>query len=138
MTDKDILLKKAQAAMQQAYAPYSKFLVGACVESANGKLYSGCNIENASYGLTICAEPCAICAMIADGETEIKQIAVMTTGPGLVVPCGACRQRIFEFATPATVIHAGNLQGDTVSYSINDLLPHAFSKNDLENAGLLK
>lgn len=131
MKKSDDLYKTATDAMRKAYAPYSNFLVGACIEAANGKLYAGCNVENASYSLTICAEPCAICAMIADGESQIKQIAVMTSGTGLVAPCGACRQRISEFSTPDTLVHLGNLKGDRVTYKIDELLPHAFGKKDL-------
>lgn len=120
--------------MQNAYAPYSQFLVGACIESENGELYAGCNIENASYSLTICAEACAICAMISAGENKIVQIAVMTISSELTAPCGACRQRIHEFAAPDTLVHIGNLEGRQASYRLEELLPHAFGKNDLEKA----
>lgn len=131
MTDIKKLFDQATAAMKNAYAPYSKFHVGSCIETESGKLYSGCNIENAAYGLTICAEACAVCAMASAGESNIKHIAVIINGPDVAMPCGACRQRIFEFATPETMIHVGNTEGATRSYRMNELLPSAFGKHNL-------
>ncbi len=134
MKDLATLITKATAAHAHAYAPYSTFQVGACIESADGQLFAGCNIENASYGLTICAEGGAISAMIAAGERHIKQMVVLIKGPGIASPCGACRQRILEFASPETIIHLCNLQGEHQQFTINDLLPHAFSKNNLNDS----
>ena len=131
MTDIKVLFDHATAVMQKAYAPYSKFYVGACIEATSGKLYAGCNVENAAYGLTTCAEACAICAMIVGSDAKINQIAVITSGSGMTAPCGACRQRIHEFATPDTLVHLGNLKGDRVTYHLSELLPHAFSMSDL-------
>jgi cytidine deaminase len=131
MKDMNQLFEKAASTMKNAYAPYSHFLVGACIETTKGNLYSGCNIENASYGLTICAEMCAIAAMIAAGETTITQLAVIVTGPGISAPCGACRQRIHEFATPDTLIHLSDLQGNRATHRAAELLPHAFGPRDL-------
>jgi cytidine deaminase len=126
-----VLLAKATAIRERAYAPYSHFLVGACIETTNGKHFTGCNVENASYSLSVCAETNAISAMIADGETTIKQIAVVVQGPGLSTPCGACRQRLFEFATPATLVHVFDLSGATKTYSLAELLPVAFGPQNL-------
>lgn len=134
MKDLATLMQLATSAHAQAYAPYSQFQVGACIESANGQLFSGCNVENASYGLTICAEGGAISAMIASGERHIKQMVVLIKGPSIASPCGACRQRIAEFANPETIIHLCNLQGDHQQYTINELLPHAFNKSNLNDS----
>jgi cytidine deaminase len=131
MKNADHLFLQTSEVIKRAYAPYSHFHVGACIESASGKLYTGCNVENASYGLTICAEASAISAMVSAGETVISRLAVMVTGPGVSAPCGACRQRIHEFSTPDTVIHLGDLQGNRHSFKESDLLPHAFGPNDL-------
>lgn len=114
-----------------AYAPYSKFYVGACLETANGKVFSGCNVENASYSVAICAEANAISTMIAAGEKQIRQLAVVVDGIKPSAPCGACRQRIFEFATPETQIHIYNTEGEHESFTIDDLLPRAFGPADL-------
>jgi len=131
MIDKMELFKHAIGAMKNAYAPYSKFHVGTCIETESGKLYSGCNVENAAYGLTICAEACAISKMASEGERQIKQIAVVITEPDVAMPCGACRQYIFEFSTAETVIHVGNTSGYKNTFSITELLPHAFGKHNL-------
>lgn len=125
------LFEKAKAVRLNAYAPYSHFLVGACLETSNGKTFSGCNVENASYGLTICAESNAIGAMIASGEKHIKQIAVVVKGPGFSAPCGACRQRLNEFSAPETQIHLFDLHGATKTYTLAELLPHSFGPSDL-------
>lgn len=131
------LLKAALAARQNAYAPYSKFHVGACVKAASGKLYVGCNCENASYPVGLCAEACAIAAMVAAGEREIAEILVVG-GPAsgepwleLVTPCGACRQRIAEFGHEGTRIHAAGIAengkaGLQRSFTLGELLPFAF------------
>lgn len=131
------LLKAALAARQNAYAPYSKFHVGACVKAASGKLYVGCNCENASYPVGLCAEACAIAAMVAAGEREIAEILVVG-GPDsgepwleLVTPCGACRQRIAEFGHEGTRIHAAGIAengkaGVQRSFTLGELLPFAF------------
>jgi cytidine deaminase len=131
--NKDVqsLLEKATAVRLNAYAPYSNFLVGACIETSNGKFFSACNVENASYGLGICAESNAIGAMLAASENTIKQVVVVVKGPGVSAPCGACRQRLNEFASPDTPIHLFDLEGNTATYTLGDLLPHSFGPNDL-------
>lgn len=135
------LLKAALAARANAYAPYSKFHVGACVKSGSGKLYTGCNCENASYPVGLCAEAGAIAAMVAAGEREIAEILVIG-GPDsgepwleLVTPCGACRQRIMEFGHEGTRIHAAGIGENgkaTVqrSFTLGELLPFAFGLGD--------
>src|SRR4051794_18230299 len=98
------LEKAARAAVKSCYAPYSKFRVGAAVLGGSGKIYAGCNVENASYGLCNCAERTAIFTAVAAGERAIRAVAVFTPTPGLTMPCGACRQVINEFGPEAQVI----------------------------------
>ena len=97
---KEELLAAARQAREKAYAPYSNFRVGAAVLGSGGRIYSGCNVENASFGLTCCAERNAIFAMVAAGETEIREILVIGESEEFLPPCGACRQVIAEFAPP--------------------------------------
>lgn len=131
MKDIKLLFEKAASARLNAYAPYSHFLVGSCLETDQGELFSACNVENASYGLSVCAESNAIAAMVAAGAYKIKQIVVVVQGPQLSAPCGACRQRIYEFATPDTAIHLMDTEGHHLSYTMRDLLTHAFGPADL-------
>lgn len=119
------LLATARAAREKAYAPYSHYKVGAALRAASGKIYTGCNIENASYGATICAERVAACSAIAAGEKEFLTLAVVTDGPTPGPPCGMCRQFLAEFA-PELPIILGNLQGDVVKGNLRDYLPQAF------------
>lgn len=120
----------AKAAASQAYAPYSNFAVGAAVLTASGKIYSGCNVENASYGLSNCAERSAIFAAVAAGEKKLTCVAVYTPTRTVTAPCGACRQVIHEFGPEARVISfcAG---GDEIDVSLGALLPGAFGPRDL-------
>lgn len=127
----ETLYQKAVAARLNAYAPYSNFLVGSCIETTSGKLFAACNVENASYGVAICAESSAITAMVAAGEREIKQIMIVVAGPGVSASCGACRQRINEFATPETLVHLYDLKGAKQTYQFHELFPHAFGPKDL-------
>src|SRR5690348_1750362 len=101
MHDLETLIEKAKAVQLQAYAPYSNFSVGACLETDKHNLYVGCNVENASYGLAVCAESNAIAAMIAGGEKRIIRMVVTVQGPGVSACCGACRQKLYEFADPS-------------------------------------
>src|SRR5918994_4985459 len=105
------LFAAASAAMEHAYAPYSKFQVGAAILAGNGQIYSGCNVENAAYPVGSCAEAGAIAAMVAAGGSRIAEIVVMGEGDNLVTPCGGCRQRIPGFARPGTPIHVAGPQG---------------------------
>lgn len=123
--DYSILLEKAREVSEKAYAPYSKFLVGACVLADSGNIYVGCNVENASYGLTVCAERNAIAAAIANGEKTIKSIAIYSPNMKKCYPCGACRQVILEFGSEIDVI-TDSEDGVCVS-KISSLLPEGFT-----------
>lgn len=124
------LIKGAIQARLNAYAPYSKFQVGAALLAKSGKIYYGCNVENAAYGLCNCAERTAIFKAVSEGETEFAALAVVADTPGPVAPCGACRQVIAEFKIPVIVM--ANLQGDSKQVTLDELLPFAFSPAELE------
>ncbi len=124
------LINRAVLAREKAYAPYSKFKVGAAVLGTSGRIYSGCNIENASYGLSNCAERTAIFNAMAEGETGIAAIAVAADTPEPVSPCGACRQVMAEFNIVKIILV--NLQGRQRIYTLEELLPYSFNKSDFE------
>lgn len=124
------LLTAAMDARQRAYAPYSGFKVGAAVRTATGQMYSGCNVENASYGLTVCAERVAIWKAVSQGEREIVALAVVSDSGA--TPCGACRQVMHEFAREMPVLVA-DTQGNAVLLSIEALLPAPFPTAELLN-----
>src|SRR4051812_39043018 len=124
------LRKEALAARERAYAPYSKFLVGAAVLSASGRVFTGQNVENASYGLGVCAERTAIFAMVGAGERSLSAIAIATDAPSPTAPCGACRQVLREFARDA-VIFLITKDGATATHRLKDLLPFDFGPQDL-------
>ena len=128
------LIEAARAAHKNAYGRYSGFSVGAAIRLANGQIFSGCNVENASYGATICAERNAICAAITrNGAQPIEEIVVVSDGDEPWPPCGMCRQFIAEFAAPNCVVHSLNA-GDLVrSWRFEALLPAAFGPEALEN-----
>jgi cytidine deaminase len=119
----------AKAMMSRAYAPYSKFAVGAVLRGANGKLYGGCNVENAAYPQGACAEANAIAAMVADGETRIAEALVMAAQP--VTPCGGCRQRLREFAGDDVTVHFCDPAGAGDAMTMGELLPRSFGPADL-------
>jgi len=121
----DKLIAEAKMAREKAYAPYSNFKVGAAVLTSNGKIFSGCNIENSSYGLSICAERVAIFNAVSSGYREFTEIAVVTDSDTPSSPCGACRQVIFEFGDDIEVIMA-NLKGDIKIMKIDELLKDGF------------
>jgi len=123
---KEELLQAARLARSEAYAPYSNFHVGAAVLGASGRIYSGCNVENASFGLTCCAERNAIFAMVAAGETEIREVLVIGESDEFLPPCGACRQVIAEFAPPAARVHMCDRQGECRTASVAELVPFIF------------
>lgn len=131
MTDLDALFAAAAAARANAYAPYSKFLVGAALRVPSGAIFAGANVENAAYPQGACAEASAISAMILAGERRIDDILVIGAGPELVTPCGGCRQRIREFAAPNTMIHVADEGGVRASFTVDDLLPHSFGPSNL-------
>lgn len=132
MSQLSLLFNQALNARQNAYAPYSHFAVGAAVLSANGKIYAGCNVENISYPCGTCAEAGAIAAMNADGGRLIKDIVVVADGDSLISPCGACLQRIFEFADAETTVHLSDLTGIKQSLKITELLPVSFNEGSLK------
>ena len=125
------LLEAALTAQREAYAPYSGYPVGAALRSASGRIFAGCNVENASFPLGICAEAGAISAMAAAGERMIVEMLVLGDGEALVTPCGACRQRIREFAAPETPIHIADRNGVRASFTQSSLLPHSFGPDNL-------
>ena len=127
----DPLLVAATAARNKAFAPYSNFKVGAAVETVDGQVISGCNIEMASYGLTMCAERVALFKAIAEGQRKFRRIAVVTDTPQIVTPCGACRQVIWELCGDIEVL-LRTLQGDQYVISANELLPYAFDATVLQ------
>ncbi len=122
----DKLIAEAKMAREKAYAPYSNFKVGAAVLTSNGKIFSGCNIENSSYGLSICAERTAIFNAVSSGYREFTKIAVVTDSDTPSSPCGACRQVIFEFGDDIEVIMS-NLKGDMRIARIDELLKDGFT-----------
>ena len=124
MMDKE-LLEAALVARERAYAPYSKFLVGAAVRAESGKIYTGCNIENASYGLTVCAERNALFAAVGAGERKFTALCVVGDTEEPISPCGACRQVMAEFKVPCIIL--ANLQGDVKEYTLEELLPYGFT-----------
>ena len=127
------LIEVATRARLQSIAPFSKFLVGAAVRSENGKVYTGCNVESASYGLTVCAERVAIWKGLSEGERQFTELAVVADTVSLTPPCGTCRQIIWEFCKHAKIVLA-NLQGENEVVSIRDLLPRAFDARFLTGA----
>ena len=127
------LCQAAITAMDQAYAPYSQFHVGAAVLDENGQIHVGGNVENAAYPNGICAETSAIAAMVAAGGRRIMMIAVAGRGDVLCTPCGGCRQRIREFAAPDTNILICDETGQRAAYQMNDLLPINFGPDNLDN-----
>lgn len=119
------LLAAAIEARRNAYAPYSQFMVGAAVRTADGSIYRGCNVENASYGLSCCAERNAIFAAVGAGHTAMEALCVAADTSRPVSPCGACRQVMAEFKIPKIIL--ANLQGEAAVYTYEELLPYSFS-----------
>jgi cytidine deaminase len=125
------LVEKAKMARELAYVPYSKFPVGAAIALKSGEIISGSNIENVSFGLTNCAERTAIFKAVSEGKRDILAIAVVADTKGPISPCGACRQVMAEFCGPQTEVILTNLSGDHQLTTVADLLPGAFTKEDL-------
>jgi cytidine deaminase len=126
----DPLIALAAAARDKAFAPYSQFRVGAALKAEDGTLVGGCNVESASYGLTICAERVAIVKGVSEGHTRFTRVAVVTDTQTPTPPCGACRQLLWEFAPDAEVVLA-NLAGVFLRYTVRELLPAAFDARQL-------
>jgi cytidine deaminase len=125
------LIEAAKSVRENAYAPFSEFRVGAALETDDGEIIAGCNVESASYGLTVCAERVAIWKAISQGKRKIKHIAVVADTEELTPPCGVCRQIIWEFGGDIPVILA-NLKGKTEVLQMKDLLPRAFDTKFLK------
>ncbi len=124
------LWREASKARRFAYAPYSGFLVGAALEGVDGVIVSGCNVENASYGLTVCAERNAIAALVLTGQT-LKRVAIVVDSHAPTPPCGACRQVLAEFGGPTLEVRSRTLSGAEARYRLGELLPHAFTRGFL-------
>ena len=124
--DYNELLEKAKTASKYSYSPYSKFAVGACVLTANDKTYCGCNFENSSYGMTICAERNAIGTAIADGEREIKAVAIYSPNSKHCYPCGACRQVMSEFVSSDGLDIVLETENGIVVKTLKEMLPDSF------------
>lgn len=126
------LFEAARAVRGNAHAPYSDFAVGAAVRGASGKIYTGCNVENAAYPEGLCAEAAAIAAMVAAGEKQIAAVCVVGEGHNLVTPCGGCRQKIREFAGPQVPVLVGNESGIVQVFDLVSLLPVSFGPQNVE------
>ncbi len=124
------LVEAALAARENAHAPYSKFKVGAAVQDAKGRIFGGCNVENSTYGLTICAERVAVFKALSEGSRDLRRIAVVADTLVLTPPCGACRQILWEFLGDGELILA-NLAGKTETLSLKDLFPRPFDDSFL-------
>lgn len=133
MEIKQQLWEKAKAARIHAYVPYSNYPVGAAILAESGNIYASCNVENISFPCGTCAEAGAIAAMVAGGDKKIKEILIVSGGKELVYPCGACLQRIAEFADSETVIYLADMTEIRQTYNINNLLPHNFKASELKN-----
>ena len=127
MAKLDEMLERARTVRECAHAPYSKFKVGACLRSDDGRLFAGCNVENQAYPQGQCAEANAIAAMVAAGGARIAEILILAEGEDLCTPCGGCRQRIAEFAGPEARIHVAGPDGLRRSFTLGELLPHSFT-----------
>jgi len=130
-SDVDDLLAAAKAAQLNAHAPYSHFRVGAAVRTSNGRIFAGCNVENAAYPQGACAEAGAISAMCLAGEREIVAVLTVCDGEVIGTCCGGCRQRIREFAKPDTPIYAAGPGGVRATFTLGELLPHSFGPDHL-------
>ena len=134
MSEQDFqpLIEAATKVRLQSVAPFSGFYVGAAVRTESGKVYTGCNVESASYGLTVCAERVAIWKALSEGERHFTELAVVADTETLTPPCGTCRQIIWEFARSASIVFA-NLKGESETFHMADLLPRAFDARFLKS-----
>jgi cytidine deaminase len=130
VTEKDLLIEAAKQARENAHAPYSNFRVGAALRSTSGRIFGGCNVENATYGLTMCAERVAIFKAVSEGERGFSAIAVVTDTEMLTPPCGACRQLIWEFCGDIPV-NMANLKGKIEVIQMKELFPRPFDDSNL-------
>ena len=125
------LFQQATKVRERAHVPYSRFPVGAAVLFADGTVVAGCNVENATYGLTVCAERNAFAAAVAQGHSRPVAVAIVVDTPTPCPPCGMCRQVMAECAGPDMPVKSRNLKGEEASYSLRELLPHAFTRDFL-------
>lgn len=125
------LLDDANGVRTRAWAPYSHFQVGAAIRASSGRVYTGVNVENAAYPQGTCAEAGAIAAMVAGGDTEIAEVAVVADAPEPVTPCGGCRQKLAEFSGPDVPVTMANLSGATRVMTVAELLPGAFGRDQM-------
>ncbi len=132
--DKQMLLEASIQARENAYVPYSKFPVGAALLTKDGEVIQGCNIENASFGLTNCAERTAVFKAVSEGKKEFVAIAISGDTEGPVSPCGACRQVLAEFCDKNMPVYLTNLKGNVLETTVAELLPGAFTTEDLDYA----
>lgn len=126
------LLEAARKTRENAYAPYSKFLVGAAIRTASGAVFTGCNVENVAYPEGTCAEAGAIAQMAASGEYKITEVAVIADSPTPVPPCGGCRQKLAEFCDPSVRVILASISGKVTETTVGDLLPGAFSGTHMD------
>lgn len=126
------LLEAARNAQSRAYAPYSRFLVGAALLDDKGQVHAGCNVENAAYPLGACAEASAISAMVLAGGRKVQSLLVVGDGEGLVTPCGGCRQKLREFASPDTPVLVANRDSVRARFTLGELLPASFGPENLK------
>lgn len=119
------LIKEARLALNNSYSPYSKFKVGAAILTPNGKVYTGCNIENVSYGGTVCAERIALFKAVSEGEKFFEKLVIVSEADDYIYPCGICRQIMAEFNLPKIIVT--NINDEYREYTLNDLLPKAFN-----------
>lgn len=132
--DREALLRAAVEAMGRAYAPYSRFLVGAAVLDEQGRIHPGCNVENAAYPQGVCAEGGALSAMVLAGGRSVRAVLVVGEGAGLVTPCGGCRQKIREFAALDTPILIADPQHVRATFTLDELLPQSFGPEHLRGS----
>ncbi len=130
--DREGLVARAREAMERAYAPYSGFRVGAALLGDDGVVYTGCNVENASYGLTLCAERAAVANAVVQGARQFREIAIVTAGPRAAAPCGACRQVLSELSPHLHVV--SEAEGERREWALADLLPESFDGSFLKAA----
>jgi cytidine deaminase len=121
----DALIAAALAARENAFAPYSKFRVGAAIEDTGGRIHTGCNVENATYGLTVCAERVAVFKAISEGVRKFRRVAIAADTDALTPPCGACRQILWEFCGDVEIVLV-NPRGETETHRLKDLFPKPF------------
>lgn len=134
MKNFDEMFSLAKEALKYSYSPYSNFPVSCVIRSKSGQIFSGVNMENASYPEGICAEGSAVCSMISAGEREIAEVVICAQGATLCFPCGGCRQKLAEFSAQDTIVHICHAKTNEVhSTTMSELLPYSFSKRDMED-----